>query len=73
MIHILIADSDSATRKALTSLLQQKLKSNRIIAVENIESLIRQMADAPPDLLVLDWRLHGAPALEDHPAQRGRE
>ena len=64
MIRILIADPDSATRRALASLLQRKLESNTIIEVENIESLIRQLADIPPDLLVLDWRLHGSPAPE---------
>src|SRR5689334_6204240 len=64
MIRILIADPDSATRKALSSLLQRKVDSNAIITVENIESLIHQLADTPPDLLVLDWRLHGSPAPE---------
>jgi DNA-binding response OmpR family regulator len=62
MIRILIADPDSATRKALASLLQRKIASNTIIQVEDIETLIRQFADMPPDLLVLDWRLHGSPA-----------
>ncbi len=62
MIRILIADSDSATRKALTSLLQRKLEANTIVEVENIENLIRQLAVIPPDLLMLDWRLHGSPA-----------
>lgn len=64
MIHILIADPDSATRKALTSLLQRKLESTGVIEVGNIESLICELADIPPDLLVLDWRLNGSPAPE---------
>jgi DNA-binding NarL/FixJ family response regulator len=64
MIRILIADPDSATRKALSALLQRKLASSTIIEVENIEALIRQLADVPPDLLLLDWRLHGSPAPE---------
>jgi len=64
MIRILIADPDSATRKALSSLLHRKLDSNTIVEVENIEALIRQLADIPPDLLVLDWRLNGSPAPE---------
>jgi DNA-binding NarL/FixJ family response regulator len=64
MIHILIADPDTSTRKALTSLLQRKLDSSTIIEAENIETLICQLADIPPDLLLLDWRLHGAPAPE---------
>ena len=64
MIRILIADPDSATRKALSSLLQHKLGSNSIVSVENIETLIRLLADKPPNLLVLDWRLNGSPAPE---------
>jgi DNA-binding NarL/FixJ family response regulator len=62
MLRILIADPDTATRKALGSLLQRKLDSNTIAEVENIETLICQLANIPPDLLVLDWRLHGSPA-----------
>lgn len=64
MIRILIGDPDSATRKALASLLQREVASNTIIEVENIESLIRQSSDMPPDLLLLDWRLEGSPAPE---------
>ncbi len=64
MIRILIADPDSATRKALGSLLQRMLESNEIIEVGNIETLIRQLAGMQPDLLLLDWRLHGTPAPE---------
>jgi DNA-binding NarL/FixJ family response regulator len=64
MIHILVADPDSSTRKALISLLQRKLGSTAIIEVGNIESLIRELAGKPPDLLVLDWGLHGSPAPE---------
>jgi DNA-binding NarL/FixJ family response regulator len=64
MIRILIGDPDSATRKALASLLQRRVASNTIIEVENIETLIRQSSDIPPDLLLLDWRLDGAPAPE---------
>ena len=62
MIRILIADPDSATRKALTLLLRRKLDSNDIIEVQDVETLIRVLADAPPDLLLLDWRLYGSPA-----------
>ncbi len=64
MIHILIADPDSATRKALTLLLQRKLGTNGIVEVEDVETLIRTLADASPDLLLLDWRLYGSPAPE---------
>jgi DNA-binding NarL/FixJ family response regulator len=64
MIRILIADPDSATRKALILLLQRKLGTNCIIEVKDVETLIHALADTPPDLLLLDWRLYGSPAPE---------
>lgn len=64
MNHILIADPDSATRKALTLLLRRKLGMDGIIEVDSVETLIRALADMPPDLLLLDWRLYGSPAPE---------
>jgi len=64
MIRILIADPDSATRKALTLLLQRKLGTGTIVEVQDVETLIRALADATPDLLLLDWRLYGSPAPE---------
>lgn len=62
MIRIIIADPDSATRKALTLLLRRKMGTNGIVEVEDVETLIRTLADASPDLLLLDWRLYGSPA-----------
>ena len=64
MIRILIADPDSATRKALALLLQHKLGTYGIVEVGDVEALIRAMADTKPDLLLLDWRLYGSPAPE---------
>jgi len=32
--------------------------------VKDVETLIRSLADTPPDLLLLDWRLYGSPATE---------
>jgi two-component system, NarL family, nitrate/nitrite response regulator NarL len=64
MILILIADPDSATRKALTLLLRRKLGTNGIIEIEDFETLIRTLANISPDLLLLDWRLYGSPAPE---------
>jgi DNA-binding NarL/FixJ family response regulator len=64
MIRILIADPDSATRKALILLLQRKLGTNYISEVKDVETLIRTLADIPPDVLLLDWRLYGSPAPE---------
>jgi two-component system nitrate/nitrite response regulator NarL len=64
MIRILIADPDSATRKALILLMQRKLGTNCVVEVKDVEMLIRSLADTPPDLLLLDWRLYGSPATE---------
>ena len=64
MIRILIADPDSATRKALILLIQRKLGTCCIFEVKDVETLIRTLADTPPDLLLLDWRLYGSPAPE---------
>jgi two-component system phosphate regulon response regulator PhoB len=64
MIRIIIADPDSATRKALTLLLQRKLDTNGIVEVGDVEALIRTLVDDSPDLLLLDWRLYGSPAPE---------
>jgi DNA-binding NarL/FixJ family response regulator len=64
MIRILIADPDSATRKALSLLLHRRLGTNGIIEVSDVGTLIRTLADMTPDLLLLDWRLYGSPATE---------
>ena len=64
MIRIIIADPDSATRKALILLLRRKLGTEGILEADSVEALIRSLADTPPDLLLLDWRLYGSPAPE---------
>ena len=64
MIHILVADPDAATRKALILLLRRKLGKEDIVEVDDVEALIRTLADAPPDLLLLDWQLYGSPGVE---------
>jgi len=64
MIRILIADPDPATRKALTLLLRRKLGTDGVVEIQDVETLIRALADATPDLLLLDWRLYGSPAPE---------
>jgi len=64
MILIIIADPDHATRKALTLLLRRKMGTNGIVEVGDVETLISTLADASPDLLLLDWRLYGSPAPE---------
>jgi DNA-binding NarL/FixJ family response regulator len=64
MNRILIADPDSATRKALILLLQRKMGTSCILEAKDVEMLIRTLADTSPDLLLLDWRLYGSPAPE---------
>lgn len=64
MIHTVIAESDSATRKALSLLLQCKMASIDVTEVQDVGMLICALADTPPDILLLDWRLHGSPAPE---------
>jgi DNA-binding NarL/FixJ family response regulator len=64
MLRILIADPDSATRKALVLVLRRKLGTNGIVEIQDVETLIRALADTPPDLLLLDWKLYGSPAPE---------
>ena len=62
MIRILIADPDSAARRALTRLLQRRLPENHIVEVRDVETLITRLAGESPDLLLLDWQLYGSPA-----------
>jgi DNA-binding response OmpR family regulator len=62
MIRIIIADPDSATRKALTLLLRRIMRTNGIVQVGDVETLIRTLAGESPELLLLDWRLYGSPA-----------
>lgn len=64
MIHILIADADTATRKALNLLLRRKLCMDDIYEVGNVESLIRVLVNTPLELLLLDGKLYGSPPLE---------
>jgi DNA-binding NarL/FixJ family response regulator len=64
MIRIIIADPDPATRKALTLLLRRKMGTNGIVQAGDVETLIRTLAGASPDLLLLDWRLYGSPATD---------
>ena len=64
MIRILIADPDSSTRKALALLLRRKLGMGNILEAANAESVMHILADNPPDLFLLDWKIYGDPAPE---------
>jgi len=63
-MHILIADPDPSSRRAFDLLLKRKLKICEIIEAEDMETLFQRLADTPPDLLLLDWKLDYAPAVE---------
>jgi len=64
MKTILIADPDPAARKALLLLLKHRFGVEQAAEAGDSESLIRALADCPPELLFLDWTLYGAPAPE---------
>ena len=51
MIRIIIADPDSATRKALILLLRRKMGANGIVEAGDVETLIRTLAVTSSDLL----------------------
>ncbi len=64
MTRILIADPNSASRQALSLLLNKKLGIQDIHEAGDTETLIKTLEDQSLDILLLDWRLYGAPALE---------
>jgi DNA-binding NarL/FixJ family response regulator len=64
MIRVLIADPDPTTRRALAVLLEHRLGVTCILEAGDVETLIQVLADTPPDLLLLDWKLQGSPAPE---------
>ena len=64
MYSILIADRDPASRNALQLILSQKMGISHFQEAGDVDTLIRLLADNPPDILLLDWRIYGAPAPE---------
>lgn len=64
MKHILIADPDPASRKAFNLLLTKKLGITGIHEAGDSGTLIKTLEEYPPDILLLDWRMYGAPAPE---------
>ena len=64
MLKILIADPDSASRKALALLISRRLGISEAQQAEDSDALIRSLSADPPDILLLDWSLYGAPVLE---------
>ncbi len=64
MTRILIADPNLTSRQALSLLLRKKLGILDILEAGDTETLIKTLTDCPLDILLLDWRLYGAPAPE---------
>jgi DNA-binding NarL/FixJ family response regulator len=64
MKQILIADPDPASRQALNLLLTKKLGVTGVREAGDSETLIKTLEEYPLDILLLDWKLYGAPAPE---------
>jgi DNA-binding NarL/FixJ family response regulator len=62
--RILIADPDPAFRKALILLITRKLDIRFVDEAADIGSLIQKLAESRPDLLLLNWSIHGVPGPE---------
>jgi two-component system, NarL family, invasion response regulator UvrY len=64
MHRILIADPDPAFRSALTLLISRRLGIQNIDEAADTGTLIQKLADTRPDLLLLNWSIHGVPGPE---------
>ena len=64
MKRILIADPDPALRKALALMITRKLDIRHIDEAADTGTLIQKLADTLPDLLLLNWSIHGVPGPE---------
>ena len=64
MKRILIADPDTAFRKALALLISRRLGIQEIDEAADTGTLIQKLADTRPDLLFLNWSIHGVPGPE---------
>jgi two-component system, NarL family, invasion response regulator UvrY len=64
MKRLLIADPDQAFRKALALLIARRLDIQSIDEAGDTGALIQKMADACPDVLLLNWSIHGVPGPE---------
>jgi DNA-binding NarL/FixJ family response regulator len=64
MERILIADPDPAFRKALALLISRRLDIRFIDEAADTGTLIQKLADTRPDVLLLNWSIHGVPGPE---------
>src|SRR5512146_1754971 len=59
MTKILIADADPVFRKALALLIIRRLNIIHIDEAADTGTLLQKLADNHPDLLLLNWSIHG--------------
>ena len=62
--RVLLAVPDPASRRALSLLLRNKLGLDCLGEAADGEALAQALAEAPPDLVLLDWNLPGRPSAE---------
>jgi DNA-binding NarL/FixJ family response regulator len=58
-MRVLLADGKPALRSAMRLLLEQEADVNIVAEVADAETLLAVMAQATPDLVLLDWELPG--------------
>ncbi len=59
MTKILIADADPVFRKALALLIIRRMHIIHIDEAADTGTLLQKLADNHPDLLILNWSIHG--------------
>jgi len=64
MKRILIADPDPAFRKALALLIARRLDIQHIDVAADTGTLIQKLSDTRPDVVLLNWSMHGTPGPE---------
>jgi DNA-binding NarL/FixJ family response regulator len=60
-IHIVLADDQAPLRSALHFWLEQETRLHVVGQATDAASLLRQILETPPDLILLDWELPGMP------------
>jgi DNA-binding NarL/FixJ family response regulator len=63
-MKIVIADPDEASRKAVALLLKRRFGLTEVQEAKEVGALIQALAEENCDVILLDWRLYGAPAPE---------
>jgi len=59
MRKILIADPDQTFRNALALLIARRFENYHIDEAADTGTLLQKLADDQPDLLILNWSIHG--------------